>query len=171
MKPRLLLAALVLCALGAAAYHRSRRPAAQSAPAPSAAQAVDAGTLRSVLDATRDSDAAVRWEALRFLLQSGSPQADPALAAMLRQDPEPRLREQAAQLLAARVVPERARLLTEALRDNEPVVRIAALQALERTGDYSAVGPISELLKDTDEKVRLAALRALNALQARGVRR
>jgi len=57
--------------------------------------------------------------------------------------------------------------LSNALRDTESNVRLAALNALGQIGDPSAAPSIGSLLSDVDEGVRLQALRTLNELEAK----
>lgn len=139
-------------------------PAILSEPAPVIGEAEQAKILKSA----EDPDPAVRWEAAMLLDKLGSPQAMPLLVLMLQKDLDPQLRAKIADLLGGRRSPESVKALVGALRDPDPHVRLAALRAIEKTGDYSvagalAVGPV----RDPEETVRLQALKTLNALQDR----
>ena len=92
----------------------------------------------------------------------------PLIFYLLQKDPDMQLRIKITALLGSRRSPDVTRALVGALKDQEPDVRLAALRAIEKIGDYSvapalAGGP----LKDQEESVRLQALKTLNALQER----
>src|SRR5687768_5988971 len=128
---------------------------------------LDAESLERIRATTRDSNPAVRWQAAQLLLNANDPQAMARLVEMLRTDDEPGIRRDIVGILASRPGKETTRHLIVALRDPEAIVRVAAIQALGNTGDYSAAAAISQATQDIDEQVRLEALRALSALQQR----
>ncbi|MBI4060367.1 MAG: HEAT repeat domain-containing protein, partial [Elusimicrobia bacterium] len=115
---------------------------------------------------TEDQDPDVRWEAVLLLDKMRSPRAMPIVFHMLHRDLEPSLRIKAAELLGSRNGPEALEALVDALGDQESDVRLAALRALEKIGDYSVAGAITaSSIKDREESVRLQAIKTLNTLQ------
>ncbi|MBI5201809.1 MAG: HEAT repeat domain-containing protein [Elusimicrobia bacterium] len=147
-------------------------------PVPKPAPILSPDEMRRIQDATRDPDENVRWEAARFLIKLEHPDADAVLFHMLAKDQAPTLRTKVADLLAERAEKTRnlekprqdvTQALIGALRDVESSVRMSALKALGRSGDYGAAGAISDLLKDQEEEVRLEAMRTLTALQEKKV--
>lgn len=137
-------------------------PAILSEPAPVINEAEQAKILKS----TEDQDPQVRWEAVLLLDKMKSPQAMPVIFHMLRKDLEAPLRIKAAQLLGGRSGSDVTDALVGALKDQEPEVRLAALLAIEKIGDYSVAGVIATgPIKDQEESVRLQALKTLNTLQ------
>lgn len=137
-------------------------PAILSEPAPVINEAEQAKILKSA----EDQDPNVRWEAAVLLDKMRSPQAMPVIFHMLQKDLEPTLRLKAVELLSNRRGPDVLNALVGALRDQEPEVRLAALRALEKIGDYSVAGIIATgPIKDQEESVRLQALKTLNTLQ------
>lgn len=137
-------------------------PAILSEPAPVINEAEQAKILKSA----EDQDPNVRWEAAVLLDKMRSPQAMPVIFHMLQKDLEPTLRLKAVELLSTRRGADVLNALVGALRDQEPDVRLAALKALEKIGDYSVAGIIATgPIKDQEESVRLQALKTLNTLQ------
>ncbi len=118
-----------------------------------------------VLRAAHDQDPGVRWEAVMFLEKIKHPKALPLLFEKLHRDPDVQLRMRTAHLLGERQGREVSQNLVKALKDAEPQVRVAVLQALERLGDYGVASVVTESLNDQEEAVRLQALRTLNSLQ------
>lgn len=118
-----------------------------------------------VIKSANDIDPAVRWEALALLDKMKSPKAAAIIFEKLRKDLDLELRIKILRLLSERKGPEVSQNLVWALRDHEPEVRLAALQALEKVGDYATASAITEVLKDPEERVRVQALRTLNSLQ------
>lgn len=123
--------------------------------------------IQKVIESTKDMSPTIRWQALAFLIQINAPQADGLILEMLRQDPDTTLRKNIVLMLGDHHGPNSSEYLVKALQDQEAQVRVAALQMLDKIGDYSAGPAISELLRDTDDSVRLAALTALNSLQTK----
>ena len=123
--------------------------------------------MERVLETTRDPNPNVRWEAAKLLVKTHAPQTAMILEEMMTKDTDAALRRNVVVLIGQEGGPLATRELTVALRDMEPNVRIAALQMLNRLGDYTAAPAISELLQDSDDQVRLTALNTLNALQTR----
>jgi HEAT repeat protein len=137
-------------------------PAILSEPAPVINEAEQAKILKSA----EDQDPNVRWEAVLLLDKIKSPEAMPIIFRMLHKDLEASLRIRAVELLGNRRGPDVLNALTGALRDQEPDVRLAALLALDKIGDYSVAGIIATgPIRDQEESVRLQALKTLNSLQ------
>lgn len=145
--------------------------AAAPAPPPEAVApppvVLDEESLERIRATTRDSNPSVRWQAAQLLLTANDPQAMARLVEMLRTDEEPGIRRDIVGILASRPGKETTRHLIAALRDPEAPVRVAAIQALANSGDFSAATAISQATQDLDEQVRLEALRALSTLQQR----
>jgi HEAT repeat protein len=118
-----------------------------------------------IIHSANDMDPNVRWESLILLDKMKSPKAIPLFFEKLRKDPDVDLRIKIVRLLGDRTGPDLAANLVVALRDAEPTVRVSALQALDRIGDYTVASAITEALKDQDETVRVQALKTLNSLQ------
>lgn len=137
-------------------------PAILSEPAP----VMDPEEQRKVLKAAQDTDPDVRWEAVVLLDKMKSPDAMPVATRLLHRDMEPSVRIRIAQLMGRRGGKEAVDALVRSLKDQEPDVRIAALVALDRIGDYGVAADImAGPVRDPDERVRLQALRVLNSLQ------
>lgn len=137
-------------------------PAILSEPAP----VINEEEQAKILKSTEDQDPSVRWEAVILLDKMKSPQAMPVIFYMLRKDLEAPIRIKAVDLLGNRRGPDVLNALVGALKDQEPDVRLAALRALEKIGDYSVAGIIATgPIKDQEESVRLQALKTLNTLQ------
>ena len=137
-------------------------PAILNEPAP----VISPAEMEKVLKSVQDPDPSVRWEALVFLDKIKSPEAMPLLFDKLQHDQEPAVRIKIITLLSDRRRPDVLQALLGAMKDLEPDVRVAALRALDKIGDYSvapaiALGPT----RDQDEKVRLQAIKTLNSLQ------
>lgn len=137
-------------------------PAILSEPAPVINEAEQAKILKSA----EDQDPSVRWEAVILLDKMKSPQAMPIIFHMLQKDLESSLRIKAVELLGTRHGADVLNALVGALKDQEADVRLAALLALEKIGDYSVAGIIATgPIRDQEESVRLQALKTLNTLQ------
>lgn len=136
-------------------------PPIQLEPAP----VISAEEQSKVVLSANDIDPLVRWEALVFLDKMKAPQASKIMFQKLHKDIDPELRVKIINLLGERRNPEVTQNLVWVLTDQNPDIRIAALLALEKIGDYATASPITELLKDRDERVKLQALKTLNSLQ------
>ena len=137
-------------------------PAILSEPAP----VINEADLQKVLKSAADPDANVRWEAVVFLDKVKSPRAMPLMREMLQRDMDSELRIKIVGLLADRRGPEVLQALLAAMKDREPDVRLAALKALEKIGDFSAASDIADgPIRDQEESVRLQAMKTLNSLQ------
>lgn len=137
-------------------------PAILIEPAPVISEAEQAKILKSA----EDQDPAVRWEAVLLLDKMKSPHAMPIMFHMLQKDLDPSIRIKVADVLSGRRGPEVLEALCAATKDQEPDVRMAALKAIEKIGDYSIAGFLTTgPIKDQEESVRLQALKTLNTLQ------
>ena len=102
----------------------------------------------------------VLMAALEWLRQSPSPQATPLLLNLLPMVPEA-FQQADRDALWACVGPDDAVRLRQALGDERPIVRLAAIPALEIALGPAAVSDLAPLLRDKEEATRLAAARAL----------
>ena len=139
-------------------------PAILNEPAP----VINEAEVQKVLKSAQDPDANVRWEAVVFLDKVKSPRAMPLMQDMLAHDQEPSLRIKIVGLLGDRRGQDVMAALLNSTRDQEPEVRLAALRALEKIGDFSIAPQIADgPIRDQDETVRLQAMKTLNSLQDR----
>lgn len=100
-----------------------------------------------------DPDPAVRAEAAEWIYPDE--EAVPALGNLLTSDPDPAVRAAAADgLKGALDNPDAVDVLLKALRDPEPEVLLATLDALEFLGDETIVRDLSPLLQHPDARVR-----------------
>lgn len=137
-------------------------PAILSEPAP----VIDMEEQRKVLKSAEDPDPSVRWEAVVLLDKMKSPEALPLMFHLLKKDLDPQLRMKIIDLLSGRRSPEITQNIVGAMKDQEAEVRLSALRALDKIGDYSVASAImAGPVKDQEESVRLQALKVLNSLQ------
>lgn len=137
-------------------------PAILSEPAP----VINPAEMAKILKSCEDPDPSVRWEAVILLDKMKAPEAMPIIFHMLQKDLEYTLRIKAVNLLGNRSGSDVLNALVSATKDQEPDVRLEALKALEKIGDYTVAGAIaSGPIKDQEETVRLQALKTLNTLQ------
>jgi len=175
---------MILAGLGLGYYaythvSRPRRPGGEppavvaEAPLPSPPQSTappvvfNEEQFEKVRASTNDSDARVRWQAAKFLIDAHDPQAESIVVRMVQHDEDAGIRREAIGVLESRASPQVILVIVAALKDSETNVRLTALQALGRIGDSSTVPAISDSLRDVDEHVRLSALQTLTALQER----
>ena len=122
----------------------------------------------SQIDAMRerlsDADAGVRRVALLDFADVESVDLLPAIVAVLRDDPDPDLRAEAARALAGWGHGDVVEALADALGD-EPVVRNAAAQSLSELKDATAAACLVRHAGSTDRFTCCAALRALRELR------
>jgi len=139
-------------------------PAILNEPAPVISEA----DLQKVLKSAEDTEPSVRWQAVMFLDKVKSPQAMPLFFEFLQHDQEMSIRIKVTDVLSTRHTPEVLQALIGATKDQEPEVRVAALRALDKLGDYSVASAIADgPIRDQDETVRLQAMKTLNSLQDR----
>ncbi len=137
-------------------------PAILSEPAP----VIDPEEQRKVLKSAEDPDPSVRWEAVVLLDKMKSPEALPLMFHLMKRDVEPSVRMRIIDLLSGRRSPEITQNIVAAMKDQEAEVRLSALRALDKIGDYSVASAImAGPVKDQEEAVRLQALKVLNSLQ------
>jgi len=99
--------------------------------------------------------------ALHWLRQSPAAPAAPVLLEILPSLPDAHTRQTAYEALWACAAPGHADRFREALGQSDPVVRAAAIPALELAAGAKSVGVLRRFLADRDEAVRLSAARAL----------
>jgi HEAT repeat protein len=129
-------------------------------PDPARADELLAENLREI----EDPDPEVRIAAAGVLYPKGD--ALPALAGLVREDPDPGVRVAAAESLGYSMEdPEALSALMYALRDPEPQVVIAALDAIEFVGNPSVIPELGFLLDHPDSQVRDAAGEAIDWLE------
>jgi HEAT repeat protein len=139
-------------------------PAILSEPAP----VINEAELQKILKSATDPEPNVRWEAILFLDKVKAPQAMPLIKELVAHDQEPTLRIKLVGLLSDKRGPEVMTALLGATHDQEPDVRLAALRALEKIGDFTIAPQIADgPIRDQDESVRLQAMKTLNSLQDR----
>ena len=110
-----------------------------------------------------DSDAAVRVEALATIDPAGD--AAPRVAELARTDPDPRVRAAAVERLGDADTWQATSTLLESLVDPSPEVVIAALEALEYSGDHSLLPRVAPLANHPNPAVREAAKAAIESLE------
>jgi HEAT repeat protein len=118
-----------------------------------------------IIKSTNDPDPLVRWEALLLLDKMKAPRAQEIMFQKLHKDLDVELRTKILVNLSGKRSPEITQNVVWVLKDNNPEIRLAALQALDKIGDYATASAITELLRDIDEGVKLQAIRTLNTLQ------
>lgn len=165
----------LVAALAFVAYQRGMlTPAAPPPPPPppppailnEPAPVISEVELQKVLKSAQDPEPNVRWEAVLFLDKVKSPKAMPLMREMLQKDMESSVRIKIINLLSNRRGEDVLQALVDSMKDQEPEVRLEALKALEKIGNYSVAGAITEgPLRDSEESVRLQAMRTLNSLQ------
>lgn len=128
---------------------------------------VNAEEETKIVKAAYDPDPTVRWEALVLLDKIKSPKANPLVLELVHTDPDAEIRVKLVEVLSNRRGPEIMDALVGCLKDLEPMVRVAALKALDKIGDYNIAAAVTEAVRDPDETVRVQALKTLNSLQDR----
>ncbi len=112
-----------------------------------------------------DTDPDYRREAIAGKTSEGDKSDNPAIAAMLLNDPDPMVRAQAAVKLGKSKDPDAVQFLVQALTDRDEQVRRDTLEALDAIGDRSvAPKAIDLLVRDESANVRLAAAKLLGRL-------
>jgi len=124
-----------------------------------------------LLKALHDPDRTTRANALASLQAMGSLPADaaPVLVDVFQHDPDSKIRQEAAPLLALSKDQSAAVALGKAIDDPDPGVRLAAINALSLQGTLTRSGQaIDKLIALLDEKqpeeVRLATLQTLGSI-------
>jgi hypothetical protein len=121
-----------------------------------AAQAAFIGDLES-------PDPAIRADAAQFMMPDE--QAIPLLSNLLATDPNPSVRAAAAKTLGdSRDSPDAVRALVRALRDPDPDVVVASLDALDWIGEATVAPELEFLLEDPVPRVREAAAETIESL-------
>ncbi len=142
-------------------------PPVQPPPAP----IIDPAQEARVINATKDNNPSVRWNAVLFLVNMRSPKAKPVIFWMLHHDMDADLKVKLIGLLSKNVgpdAPEVIRQIESAVHDPGAKVRIEAMKVLDELNDYAASPLLTESLsKDTNADVRRQALVSLNDLQSK----
>jgi HEAT repeat protein len=130
-----------------------------------ALERIGADAVPAIIDNLASPDAPVRINSAELLGRIGhrGKQAVSALVALLRKDPDGRVREAAAHALSR--LPHYDPALIEALADADPRVRAMAASAIEDTSGFAhweAVVGVIALLTDEDARVRTRAFYVLN---------
>lgn len=123
----------------------------------------DPQTDEALTSATKDADWEVRKEALSALVKSGR-NVDATLQAIRFNSAE--LRELAAVRLGDSGGPQAVEALIAALKDEEELVRLRAVNALAKIKDPAARVPLQEAMQDKDPQVSKAAQTALEVLKS-----
>jgi HEAT repeat protein len=142
---------------------KSTDPSLRRRGAEDLARLRDAHAAPALVVALSDEDASVRAAVARALGLMRSPDGTKELSRVLRDDPDPQVRQSAAVALGFIGDRSAAGALTAALKDH-PGVRYAACQALSSLRDPSAVPALSEALKDPEANFRRAAAQSLGEI-------
>jgi HEAT repeat protein len=128
----------------------------------------DATTV--ALDALSDPDSYTRRIAARALEDLGDPNAVPALGRTVVEDEDYRVREWAADALAAIGTEEAVSELTRALEDPVKEVRLAAVKGIVKRQPEAAVDSfVSMVLEDPEWEIRVQAAAALGKIDREDV--
>lgn len=115
---------------------------------------------------TRDSNPQVRWAALQLLFTLGEPEILALLEESITRDTEPANRVRALELLRQRKGIETLQGMLRGLKDPEKEVRVAALEAIQQSGEPAAIPWVAEAAtRDYEPDVRSRALRVLSSFQ------
>jgi hypothetical protein len=119
----------------------------------------------SILKATSAGSREERWQAIGELANTREKVARDALLAAMR-DPEPDVRESAADALGNIPSAESVAALKRSLKDESPDVRESAVYGLARIGGPEMIPALQGALSDEDEDVRDTAAESLRKLTA-----
>jgi HEAT repeat protein len=120
----------------------------------------DAGAL--ILAGVEDEDAFVRRIAAKLLGDLGNPDNVPILVHLLLQDPDPSVRQSAAESLEALGGQEAVEGLVAGLKDPMKGVRLAAARGIRTVDPSAAIAEMARLaLEDPVWEIRVQAARAL----------
>jgi HEAT repeat protein len=119
--------------------------------------------IESLIALVAHGDMATRLTTAHLLRSMGTTAFD-YLRADLR-CPSAAKKKRAAFVLGELAVPEARPLLVEAVTDENPEVRAAAVSALGKLGDPGTAPSIGPLLDDPDERVRAESIRVLGELR------
>jgi HEAT repeat protein len=108
-----------------------------------------------------DAPAAAKDDACQKLKLTASPNAVPALAALL---PDPALSHSARYALESIDAPEAAAALRDALPKTTGLTKAGIIESLGQRRDRQSVDALKELARDTDEHVAAAAVAALGRI-------
>jgi len=119
--------------------------------------------IEGLIKAMRYPNGGVILEAQRALARVGEPAVQPLIRALKTKD----FRRGALMALGMTGDARAIEPLTEALKDEDIVLRIIAAVALGKIGDARVIEPLTQALKDEDEGVRTGAKNALEKIKAR----
>lgn len=124
----------------------------------------DTSVRPALMQALRDRDIRVRYNAVHALGELGIGEAVDAVAVVALGDGHAGVRAAATQALGKARQPRIVAILAEALRDTEWSVRGSAATALGMLGDPEAIHPLSLALRDISADVRFHAASALGVI-------
>jgi HEAT repeat protein len=169
--------AVLIIAIGAAVLRLQQSPSgADRKPPPPApvqpppAPIIDPVQEERVINATKDNNPSVRWNAVLFLINMRSTKAKPIIFWMLHHDMDSELKVKLIGLLAKNAgpdAPEVIRQIESAAHDPNSKVRIEAMKTLDQMSDFAASPLLTRALRDQDADVRRQALLSLNDLQSK----
>jgi HEAT repeat protein len=144
-------------------------------PSPRPAEVTDEkAALKARMDNDHDKVVAL-WARVLLMFLDKNLITEKGLATVAKhlEDPDPRVRAQAARAIGTLNARAKERMgdLISALKDRDPEVTVSVIQAIGMFGDSAgnaAVTAVVDLTKDPDARIRYAALRALGALKAKG---
>lgn len=123
----------------------------------------------SVLNSSEDLPLLLRVHAVCMLEHIGNEEAVATLCRVLKSDPSPLTRHEAAFTLGQLGFKSAAPALIEAMRrDESPIVRHESAVALSSLGDQSVIPHLEKAIEDKDEDVRNSALIAWEYLSYLG---
>jgi hypothetical protein len=137
------------------------RPGAE--PAAHALAGIGAAALDALVAATKDERAEVRRRSVDALGEIGDGRAVDPLLALLREEPDRRVRASAAKALG-RMPDGVIGPLVTLLKDDSPELRRTAAEALGSTGNWLAIEPLIGALKGERVTVRTSVRDALRRL-------
>lgn len=120
------------------------------------------GTLKSM---TSDSNEKVRLASAELIWQIQDPDAAAIIKGMFETETEPSAKKQLIEMLQKDKNRMSLELISEALKDSDKDVRIAAVDAIGNYNTKEAIPALNRALKDYDEEVRLKALKAVDNIR------
>lgn len=122
----------------------------------------DKKALYPLFEALKEKDPLVREWAIYGLGLLKEPEAEETLIVIMKEDPEPKVRANAAKALGETGTIDGLRALIETLEtDSSSIVRENAAFAIGMIKDFWAIDPLIEALKDPEAKVRANAAYSL----------
>lgn len=140
-------------------------PALPAEQAKSTALKFSPQTLTTLRSLTTDSNEKVRLASVELLWQIQDEEAVGIIKAMFENETEPATKKQIIEMLAKDKNKMSLGLISEALKDSDKDVRIAAVEAIGGYSTKEAIPALNHALKDYDEEVRLKALKAVDTIR------